>query len=136
MKTVLSREYGPKQTRGCFYIFDGDRSILNVKTLELPDKGNAQNVSCIPPGVYPLEKITRPNGEIALHIKGVPGRSEILMHPGNFASGSKVDTQGCVLPGLWFVDINEDGNLDVGDSKKAMDLVLRVLPNKSLIHIL
>ena len=136
MDAVLSREYGNRETRGCLYVFEGDRSLLDVKVLELPEKGNAQNVSCIPAGKYPVEKIIRPEGDDAFHVKNVPGRSEILIHIGNFAAGMKVDTQGCILPGLRFVDINGDGILDIADSRKAMNLLLGTLPDKFDLHIL
>ena len=135
-KAVLSRRYVEKETRGCFYVFQGDRSILNVKTLELPWKGNAKNVSCIPEGKYQVKKITRPNGDPAFHIQDVPGRSQVLIHIGNFAAGIKVDTQGCILPGLSFVDINSDGILDIANSTKAMDMLLTTLSEEFELHIL
>ena len=136
MKAVLSRTYADKETRGCFYVFDGDRSLLNVKTLELPDKGNAQNVSCIPEGVYKVKRISSPTRGIVFHVQDVPGRTAILIHVGNYAAGVKVDTEGCILPGLRFVDINGDGNLDVAESAKAMSLLLTTLYDEFEMHII
>jgi hypothetical protein len=66
------------------------------KTLELPWKDNAPNVSCIPQGTY--EVVLLPSarwGKPMPHIQNVPGRSEIEIHIGNFER----DTDGCVLLG-------------------------------------
>lgn len=74
-------------------------------SLELPWRDNRPNVSCIPPGTYPLAwRISRRFK--AYHIKNVPSRSAILIHSGNFAGdiekGFKTHVQGCVLLGRKF----------------------------------
>jgi hypothetical protein len=63
-------------------------------------------------------------------IKDVPGRDGILLHIGNFAAGKKLDTEGCILPGMYFSDINDDGNIDVTGSTTAMNKLLKYLPNE------
>ena len=136
MNAILSRTKSERETRGCFYVFDGDRSILNVKTLELPDKGNAQNVSCIPEGKYLVKRISSPTRGIVFHVLDVPGRTAILIHVGNYAAGKDIDTEGCILPGLRFVDINGDGNLDIAGSRKAMDMLLATLPYEFTLYII
>lgn len=63
-------------------------------TIELPDKDNQKNISCIPKGTYTYQKIKRSsNNENALWIRGVENRTEILIHYGTKPSHSK----GCVL---------------------------------------
>jgi hypothetical protein len=136
MISVISRSYGVKETTGCWYVIDGDRSLLNVKTIELPWKNNQKMVSCIPAGVYNVEKYIRPNKDECFWIKNVPGRDSILAHIGNYAAGVKVDTEGCILPGMRLVDLNHDGNLDVADSTTAMKLLLSLLPDKFKLYIL
>jgi hypothetical protein len=136
MFSVISRSYGAKETTGCWYIFDGDRSIFNCKTIELPWKNNQHMVSCIPAGIYDVEKYIRPNGDKCFWVKNVPGRDSILVHKGNFASGVKVDTEGCILPGMRFVDLNHDGNIDVAESTTAMNMLLNLLPDKFKIYII
>ncbi len=79
-------------------------------TLELPDKGNKRNVSCIPAGTYNCEPWNSKKFPNTFHVENVNGRTAILIHKGN----STKDTSGCILVGLtqragW-----------VGDSKKAM----------------
>jgi hypothetical protein len=130
MNVVISRSYGLKQTTSSFYVFDGDRAVFNCKSIELPERGNQKNVSCIPEGTYEVTKIFSPTKGKCFLVHNVPGRDAILIHVGNYASGKKVDTQGCILVGLRFVDINEDGNIDVADSAKALALLLSILPDK------
>jgi len=136
INAVISRDDGKRQTRGCLYVFDGDRSILNVKTLELPYLNNQKSISCIPPDTYEVRKIIRPNGNIAFEVMNVPGRTNILFHSGNYASGVNVDTEGCILPGMRFADINADGELDVVQSVRAMELLYDALPDTFKLHIL
>jgi hypothetical protein len=82
--------------------------------------GNKPRVSCIPPGIYPL-RLRKEGGwnkrlaerfpnihKGAIEIADVPGRSFILIHPGN----SHADTLGCVLPGVageWPTDNRQPG---------------------------
>jgi hypothetical protein len=70
--------------------------------LELPWRENRSNVSCIPPGTYPL--VWRESKKWkAFHIQNVPDRSFILIHSGNFAGdvtkGWKTHVHGCVILG-------------------------------------
>jgi len=104
MIAILSRRYGVKQTTGCLYIFDEDRAILNVKTLELPYLENQREISCIPSGEYDVELIHSLRFGDCFSINDVPDRDGILIHRGNFVS----DTRGCILVGMRFVDINDD----------------------------
>jgi len=120
---------------------EGVDKLFECVTIELPKvfvpyPENAQNVTCIPEGIYPVERITRlAKGECFL-VKDVPGRTMIEIHIGNFAAGKKVDTEGCILPGMRFVDINLDGNLDVVESSVAMEKLLAILPDKFELIIL
>ena len=136
MKVIISREYGTLETTGCFYVFNGNESIFNCKTIELPDKGNQHNISCIPAGEYKVVKTISPSKGECFHVLDVPGRSHILIHIGNYATGSKVDTQGCILVGSRFADINNDGNIDVVESTITLRKLLKILPDKFILHII
>ena len=68
---------------------DGCDKYLELVTLELRYMGNMVNVSCIPPGEYPMSKMIRPNGDLAFLIENVPGRTAIEMHVANFAAGDR-----------------------------------------------
>ena len=117
-------------------VLDGEKPLYQCKCIELPYNGNQVNTSCIPEGEYMAMKVKRPNGDFAFLILDVPGRSNILIHKGNYAAGSHIDTLGCILPGKYFVDINDDGYIDVADSTSAMNDLLDLLPEKFKIHIL
>lgn len=74
--------------------------------LELPWKGNQRKVSCIPPGRYTVRIVDSPKFGKIYEVQGVPGRSEILIHWGNWAGdvskGLKSDVLGCILLGESF----------------------------------
>jgi len=123
MKVVLSREYNNIQTIGRLVVFDGAMIKLQLCTLELPDLGNQQNISCIPEGEYEVHRIYSPRFGKCFHIQDVPGRSEILIHKGNYNK----DTHGCILVGMGRADINGDGTMDVIESSLAMEKLQNVI---------
>lgn len=155
---VIARRYEASQTPGSFIVFDQDQVALSVKSLELPWLDNERSVSCIPAGIYGCERIQHPKYGHCWLVKNVPGRDGILIHIGNYASERsrlkkilwliqmfrrlfkivprdqvssprKVDTEGCIMPGLQFVDLNQDGHLDIAYSTKAMEQLRAVLPD-------
>ena len=139
---VLSRDYGWGETQGGLFIMEGTKIIYQCVMLELPKliipmKLNSQKINCIPGNmIYLCKKIIRPNGDQAIHVLNVPGRTAVLWHKGNYATGLKVDTEGCLLPGLRFVDLNKDGEIDIADSTKAMSDLLSLMPDEFKFHIL
>lgn len=122
MKATLYRKSKTqKQTLGELQV--GDFSCF---TLELPDlnndgiEGNEVRRSCIPEGTYRVTRHNSPKFGKTFWIRDVPGRSAILIHPGNYFS----HTLGCILVGTDQKDLNEDGHLDNSQSKKAMSRLL------------
>jgi hypothetical protein len=95
-------------------LLDADGKHL-CHTLENRWMDNKPRVSCIPPGIYPL-RLRKEGGwhkrlgerfpdihKGSIEIADVPGRSFILIHPGN----THADTLGCILPGkatAWATD--------------------------------
>ena len=136
MKCLISRTYGPLQTIGSLYVLEGEKLIYRCKTIELPENGNQKNCSCIPSGEYKVTKIFSPKHGKCFEVHDVPERSAILIHKGNFASGDKKDTRGCILVGNCFEDINEDGNLDVVGSTDTLNKLLGVLSNEFTLFII
>jgi len=142
MFALISRNYGEVQTPGVLVIFDQEDVVFQCKSLELPYLENHKNISCIPPGEYDCDRIHHRSFGICYLINNVPERSGILIHIGNYAAmriiferaierGVRaVDTLGCILVGLKFVDINRDGFLDVSDSTRAMNALRAILPSK------
>ncbi len=73
------QETGPHGTFGQIY-FDG-RSVF---TGELPDRGNAPNVSCIPAGTYRVVWNFSPAFKRNMFlVTNAEGRSGIRIHPAN-----------------------------------------------------
>jgi hypothetical protein len=136
MKAIISRTYNKNETLGTLMIMDGERPLYKCKTIELPDNGNQQNTSCIPEGIYDTIKYNSPKRGECFKVLDISGRTDILIHIGNYASGSHVDTMGCILPGQYFVDINNDGNIDVAESTKTLHQLLEILPDKFKLYIL
>ena len=133
MKVCLERHnYGSKQTTGKLFIYDDEgRLRLNLYTLELPWKNNKRRVSCIPEGEYKVIKHRSPKFKNSFWIKNVKGRSEILIHAGNFYT----QILGCILVGLDSRDINNDGIKDVVSSRRAIERMYVHLPNEFTLSI-
>jgi hypothetical protein len=81
---------------------------LTLHTCEDDWRDNQPAESCIPAGAYHLHRtIYRKHGYETFEVTVVPGRSRILIHPGN----TEEDTQGCLLVGLrrgWLAVPDED----------------------------
>jgi hypothetical protein len=62
-----------------------------------PSKGDKPG-ACIPAGTYTCVRVDSPRFRDTFEVKGVPGRSFILLHKGNLAD----DSRGCILVGEQF----------------------------------
>lgn len=133
MKLELIRcQTDEKQTLGELYLLsDKDAVISKWKTLELPDKNNQRNISRIPEGKYYAHLHNSPKFGKSLWIKNVPGRSEILIHKGNYHT----DIRGCILIGQNHIDINNDGYKDVTSSQKSINKLLSWIEGIDKIEI-
>ena len=89
MILVLNRTYFPEGTQG---VLEWNGTIV-CYTIELPWLGNQKRISCIPEGEYILQKRFSPKFQWHLHLKNVPGRDLILIHPANDA---KTELLGCI----------------------------------------
>lgn len=136
MRIIIAREYDNLQTIGTLMVFDKAKKMYECKTLELPNLGNQRNMSCIPEGEYDCEKWLNTSKGDVIRVLDVPGRTGILIHKGNFASGQKIDTKGCILVGTNWEDINGDGNLDVIETGVAMGRLIEAVPDKFKLYII
>ena len=102
---------------GTFGIITEDDKTICF-TLELPDLDNERNISCIPCGVYNVERHVSPSKGLCFEVEGVNDRDDILIHKGNWCA----DSQGCIIVGRYSGMIQ--GKLGVGTSKKTMDMLL------------
>lgn len=96
MKWNLARFLNCAHGNFGLFIQNGASEDHVLFTCEDDDRGNAPNVSCIPPGVYVLKRVRSPKFGETFEIAGVPGRTHVLLHWGN----TEEDTEGCVLLGL------------------------------------
>lgn len=122
---ILQRDPFRKNcTTGNFFWRYGTGRItpLNISSLELPWKNNEDDVSCIPAGRYRMAWTMSPRlKRNTWRLLDVPDRAGILIHVANFVS----ELRGCIAPGLFFGDINNDGVIDITQSgpglKKLQD---------------
>lgn len=109
------------QTCGRFIAMNDDGDVVfQAVSLELPWRGNIRNESCIPAGTYSVTKAVSPKfGEGTFKLHEVSGRSNILIHQGNFTR----DIEGCILLGERFSDIDNDKITDVTSSRKTINML-------------
>jgi len=140
-KIVIWRKYKELETVGCAMVLEDDKAIFKFNTLELPMftiplNLNTVCTNCIPAGTYKTTKRYSPTKGQCFKIHDVEGRTDILIHKGNYAAGRRSDTQGCILVGREVGDINRDGNLDVVRSTETMDILLDILPDEFKIILI
>ena len=134
-KLALVRDYKEKETLGKLIVFDNNKIIYTCVCLELPWLDNEHNISCIPEGVYNVEKYSDTKHKNCFWVKDVPERTGILIHIGTYATGKKINTKGCILPGVDYTDVDVNGQLDVVLSSVALKRLNYYLPDKFKIHI-
>lgn len=136
MEVLIRRFDHNKQERGYMVVFNERNGVeYQCCTLELPWLDNERKISCIPTGRYKVIKHTSPKFGKCFWVQDVVGRSEILIHKGNYAGSKnprtgKPDILGCILVGKSHVDIDGDGILDVVSSKDTMEDLLDILPDE------
>lgn len=132
MKVTIDRlTEGENQTEGLLTVYQGEEKIFNCYTLELPWKDNEKRVSCIPKGVYNVEKRQSTKYKHHFHILDVPNRSYILIHQANFVRQLK----GCIAVGATLTDIDKDGLRDVTSSVATMNKLNKILPQTFKLEI-
>lgn len=97
-------------------------------TIELPWIGNRESISCIPDGTYPLSRFYHRRWGDTYHIAGVPNRSDIIFHPGNWAgssdAGLRSDSRGCIMPGEYV--LMGDPQMMVYSSRRAFSRLMEL----------
>lgn len=92
MNITLKRSYDQECVDGVIYDDKGKQICFS---LELPDKGNQPEISCIPEGVFKFRKIFSSHLGWVYRLDGVEGRSLIDIHSGNYTP----DLRGCICVG-------------------------------------
>lgn len=117
------------QSLGLLTVFDmkTNNIIFTCKTLELPDKNNASNISCIPTGVYECEMTYSNAFKKQLYlIKDVPNRAGVRIHAANYVG----QLRGCIALGSMHKDINADQVLDLVHSGNTMKKFQEIMQEK------
>lgn len=104
------------ETLGELTILKGGEEVFRCKTLELPWKDNKVSISCIPKGVYNVTPYSSTAYPDTYEVMQVPGRTYILIHWGNYYT----NTEGCILVGKEYADINSDGEIDITSSRDTV----------------
>ncbi len=117
---------------GRLYVFEGLNKIFECCTLELPWLNNLQNHSCIPPGKYDCRlSMSAKFGRETFEILNVPKRAGIRIHKANYFD----QLSGCIAIGSDFKDLNNDGFLDVVESRITEEKLISILPTQFKIII-
>ena len=135
MKIIVQREIDNGiETLGKMHIDTGTQILFECETLELPDKANASQISCIPKGSYDWVKVAASANIPYDHISilNVSHRSGVCIHAANYYT----QLRGCIAVGKQRVDINGDGQKDITESKKTFEKVMSLLPDSGKLVII
>lgn len=134
MRIEIKRTYKPEATVGELKVFDAENiEVFHCFTLELPDRQNQRNISCIPEGEYLVWKMP-PTGKRKYEyfwVQDVPGRTGILFHPGNYTH----QIRGCILPGEELKDLDKDGVIDITNTTHTLKILTCLMPQKFKLTI-
>ena len=98
-------------------------------TLEPSDRLNREFVSSIPAQQYLCKKHYSPLVHHTFRILDVPGRTDILFHPGNTA----VDTEGCIILAQYWGKLH--GNRAVLNSGNTFRNFMDILNPYDVFHL-
>lgn len=98
---------GPSSDVGTFsaaVLSDGVRPSIDFDIIELPWRANKPNLSCIQVGTYQASVVKSIHFGFDVYLlRGIPGRSNIELHPANWAGDTTLgwysDLLGCMSPG-------------------------------------
>ena len=115
MTIFTLRRFAPENKTIMLGVLLDELKMPIVLTLEHPWKQNAPFISCIPTGEYTCRRYSSAKYPDVWQICDVRGRDKVLIHWGNFLK----DTEGCILVGEKFQDLNGDGVTDLAESKST-----------------
>lgn len=134
VKAILIRydHSSKKQTLGELLVYNEEGERFSCKTLELPDNDNIRFESRIPEGNYEVKCRWSSSYGRHLHVLNVVDRDWILIHAGNYHH----QTEGCILVGNDFYDLNNDGEMDVTRSQKTLTKLLEFCGEEFTLEII
>jgi len=135
LKQVTIKRLGDdgNQTVGELNVHDEHgNSYMKLATMELGWHQNVEDISCIPAGKYTARKFYSLKHKNCFLIMNVPDRTMIEIHAANFSKQLK----GCVAVGTSFRDIDSDGEIDLLNSRIALNSLLKEMPDDFPIEII
>jgi hypothetical protein len=117
-KVILQRIWmDDNQSTGSLIVLDELRQPIYISPcIERGDRNNEQNVSNVPTGTYPLIWESSPKFGMVWELKDVPNRSECKIHAANMWN----QINGCIAPGTYLGELNDDGYYDTLSSGEAL----------------
>lgn len=122
----LHRWYNPDCTIGRMTI-----GKFQCFTLELPDKDNQQDISCIPEGEYKYKFYKSPSKGDVLLLLDVENRTWVEVHAGNYTR----QILGCILVGDGVKWLDSDAIPDVTNSGNTLGKILAIAGREGTIKI-
>lgn len=130
---TLKRKYYPYVTLSeCTASHAGGLRPFKFFCLELPNRANVPNVSCIPEGKYFAVHRASARFKTHLHVLDVPGRSWILFHGGNTVA----DIRGCILPGDKISHRPGQQHAFIHNSRATLNVLLALYPRGYRIPVI
>lgn len=122
---TLRRKYHEGCTTGVIILPNGDE----IFTLERPWLNNKSNVSCIPEGVYIIDRdVTGRWQYYRVRDEQVAPRFAIELHPANYVQ----QLAGCIAPCMKLKQIGDEEYMGV-DSKKALLKIMKYFGDESWV---
>ncbi len=113
---------------GTFGVLKISKEVFCV-TLEPPDRLNEAFMSSIPAQQYRCHKIKSPKFGATWRVADVPGRDNILFHPGNFGN----HTTGCIILAEHFGKLR--GDRAVLNSGQTFKHFINYLSQYTALHL-
>lgn len=113
---------------GTFGVLKLNKSVFCV-TLEPPDRENVRNISNIPAQQYICYRHMSPTFGETFRVTHVPGRDNILFHPGNLVE----NTEGCILLAQHFGKLK--GNRAILNSGDTFSNFMRIMKDIKFFHL-
>lgn len=133
IKATLTRMSSTDQgTKGELKI---DSLSFKCNTFELPWRNNQPKMSCIPTGTYKATVFFSPHFRRCVYLlDGVPNRSSVEVHVGNYAGdtskGFRSDVLGCILVGDGYS--KGGGQMMLTNSKVTLDRLLEATAKQDM----
>lgn len=113
---------------GTFGILKINKAVFCV-TLEPADRENIRDISSIPAQQYDCGRFNSPKFGETFKIMSVPGRDDVLFHPGNEAK----HTQGCIIVAQYFGKLK--GNRAVLNSGNTFRQFMHIMESHDIFHL-